>query len=84
MQSSIAGISVAGDVAGIEEASSAMEEGRLAGISAAVSLGKIGEKLGAETMEEARRRLRALRLGPYGDNRQESKESLIQHYHAVQ
>jgi NADPH-dependent 2,4-dienoyl-CoA reductase/sulfur reductase-like enzyme len=83
MQSYINGIWVAGDVAGIEEASSAMEEGRLAGIAAAVSLDRIDRKLGAESMEQARQRLRALRLGPYGDDRQESKERIIQHYHAV-
>ncbi len=83
MQSSIDGIWVAGDVAGIEEASSAMEEGRLAGVAAAMSLDKIAKKLGAESMDTARQRLRALRLGPYGDDRQESKESIIQHYHAM-
>ena len=83
MQTSIDDIYVAGDVAGIEEASSAMEEGRLAGIAAAVSLGKIKRKLGAEFMEQARQRLRALRLGPYGDNRQESKGRIIKHYHAM-
>jgi len=83
MQSSIDGIWVAGDVAGIEEASSAMEEGRLAGVAAAVSLDKIERKLGGESMDQARLRLRALRLGPYGDNRQESKERIIQRYYAM-
>jgi NADPH-dependent 2,4-dienoyl-CoA reductase/sulfur reductase-like enzyme len=82
MQSSIEGISVAGDVSGIEEASSAMEEGRLAGIAASVALGKIDGKRGAESMDQARQRLTALRLGPYGDDRKESKKNLIQHYHA--
>jgi len=83
MQSSIDGIWVAGDVAGIEEASSAMEEGRLAGVAAAVSLDKIERKLGGESMDQARLRLKALRLGPYGDNRQESKERIIQRYYAM-
>jgi NADPH-dependent 2,4-dienoyl-CoA reductase/sulfur reductase-like enzyme len=82
MQSSIEGIWVAGDVAGIEEASSAMEEGRLAGLSAAVSNHRIEKKLGAVSMDQARQRLIALRLGPYGDNRQESKDRIIQQYHA--
>ena len=54
---------VAGDVAGVEEASSAMVEGRLAGYSAALSLGYgkgSAEKLQAEAIEE----LRELRAGP--------------------
>jgi len=41
METSISGIYIAGDVAGIEEASIAMEEGRIAGIAAAESLGHI-------------------------------------------
>ena len=39
MQSSIKNIYIAGDVAGIEEASSAMVEGEIAGLNAAVDLG---------------------------------------------
>jgi NADPH-dependent 2,4-dienoyl-CoA reductase/sulfur reductase-like enzyme len=82
MQSSIDGVWVAGDVAGIEEASSAMEEGRLAGVAAALSLDRITRKLGSQIMDQAYERLNALRLGPYGKSRQQSKESMIQHYHA--
>jgi thioredoxin reductase len=77
MESSMRGVYVAGDVSGIEEASSAMEEGRLAGIAAAVSLGRIDAKRGEVLMEEARERLRSLRLGPYGDDRFESKAKII-------
>ncbi len=83
MQTSINGIWVAGDIAGIEEASSAMEEGRLAGMASAVSLNKIDRKLGKKSMDQARERLKALRLGPYGNDRQESKQRIIQHYHAA-
>ena len=42
-QTSVPGIFVAGDVSGIEEASSAMIEGRIAGIAAADYLGFIGK-----------------------------------------
>jgi sarcosine oxidase, subunit alpha len=65
METSIKNIYVAGDAAGVEEASSAMVEGRLAGLCAAKSLGyKIdnyeGEK--AETIDQ----LNSLRSGPVG------------------
>ena len=42
-RTSLSGVDVAGDVAGIEEASSAMIEGRMAGIAAAEYLGYIGK-----------------------------------------
>jgi len=41
MQTTQSGIYIAGDAAGIEEASTAMEEGRIAGVAAAESLGRI-------------------------------------------
>jgi thioredoxin reductase len=77
MQSTIPGIYVAGDVSGIEEASSAMEEGRLAGIAASVALGKVDAGTGEAEIADARRRLRALRLGPYGDDRFAAKERIV-------
>ena len=77
MQSSISGVYVAGDVSGIEEASCAMEEGRLAGAATAVSLEKLSPTEGGRLMSEARERLRALRLGPYGDDRHESKQKML-------
>ena len=43
-ETSIPGVFVAGDVSGIEEASSAMIEGRIAGIEAAFYGGYIDEK----------------------------------------
>jgi thioredoxin reductase len=76
MQTSLPGVYVAGDVSGIEEASSAMEEGRLAGIAVSMSLGKVTEEKGAEELADARRRLRALRLGPYGDDRFDAKKKI--------
>jgi len=59
-------IYTAGDVSGIEEASSAMVEGRLAGYSAALSLGYGKEKAPA-LQAEALAELAELRAGPMGD-----------------
>jgi NADPH-dependent 2,4-dienoyl-CoA reductase/sulfur reductase-like enzyme len=83
MESSMAGVYVAGDVAGIEEASSAMEEGKLAGTAAGISLGKIDKIEGEKYLSVAGERLRALRLGPFGDDRYESKEKIIKKYHTA-
>lgn len=59
------GIYAAGDVTGIEEASSAMVEGRIAGYSAAESLG-YGEDTVNELREAAEEELKELRAGPMG------------------
>ena len=59
------GLYVAGDVSGVEEASSAMVEGRLAGISAAYSLG-YGNEAAAKLQAEALAELSELRSGPAG------------------
>lgn len=58
-------IYVAGDVAGVEEASSAMVEGEIAGLGAALSLGLGGEPVKA-LLKEAKNQLSALRAGPVG------------------
>ncbi len=64
MQTSIAQIYVAGDVAGIEEASIAMVEGRIAGLAAACSLGYT--EGAAELLDQYRRELAELRSGESG------------------
>ena len=56
---------VAGDAAGVEEASSAMVEGRLAGYSAALSLG-YGKSTAPGLQAEAAAELEELRAGPVG------------------
>ncbi len=55
-------IYIAGDVAGIEEASAAMVEGKLAGLAAADSLG-LAQKSIAQEYADARAQLTALRAG---------------------
>ncbi len=64
LETTAKGVFVAGDVAGIEEASTAMAGGKLAGLCVAASLGKIkGESFTAKR-DEIRDELRGLRSGP--------------------
>ena len=66
LETTVPGIYAAGDVSGIEEASSAMVEGRLAGYAAAESLGHHAET--AERLKkEAAAELVVLRSGPAGE-----------------
>jgi sarcosine oxidase subunit alpha len=52
---------------GIEEASSAMVEGRLAGLAAASSLGFKSDSLEADILD-CKEQLKSLRSGPVGDH----------------
>ena len=66
LQTSVPGVFVAGDLAGVEEASSAMVEGRLAGLCAAQSLGyDTPEFMGLRV--DCVRQLTELRKGPTGE-----------------
>jgi sarcosine oxidase subunit alpha len=62
-QTSVAGLFVAGDVCGIEEASTAMEEGEIAGTAAALYAAGDGVGVAPEALLAARERLAELR-GP--------------------
>ncbi len=62
---SIPGIFAAGDVSGIEEASSAMIEGRIAGISAANYLGYVSKEKQEERIKELHNALVSLREGMF-------------------
>lgn len=64
-QTSIPGIYAAGDVAGIEEASSAMINGRIAGIAAAVRSGFAEEEAGQSRIRELKASLEQLRSGMF-------------------
>jgi len=77
METSVPGVYVAGDVSGIEEASTAMEEGRLAGLAAAESLGYLSEGEFDERAQVIRERLNSLRMGPFGEARCKAKQKLI-------
>jgi sarcosine oxidase subunit alpha len=66
MQTSLCHIYLAGDVSGIEEASTAMLEGRVAGAHAAAQV--LGPDPAAdETVSRAQAELCAIRKGPFGD-----------------
>ncbi len=64
-ETSVSGIYAAGDVSGIEEASSAMIEGRIAGTAAAHKLGYIGEKEFLAEVKLQRESLESLRQGMF-------------------
>ncbi len=70
-------IFAAGDIAGVEEASTAMEEGRLAGVAAAIELGKINQVDGIEKVNNIYQRLAKLRSGQFGMKRALAKEEII-------
>ncbi|MDR1247720.1 MAG: NAD(P)/FAD-dependent oxidoreductase [Treponema sp.] len=73
METTVKGVYVAGDITGVEEASTAMEEGNLAGIAAARSLGFLSEDEAVRKKQEILNRLDYLRSGQFGQTRRESK-----------
>ena len=78
LETSLPGVYVAGDLAGIEEASTAMEEGRLAGLAAAEALGHLSPKEASAKKGEVRERLAALRIGSFGEGRAIAKQSIME------
>lgn len=70
-------IFAAGDIAGIEEASTAMEEGSLAGVAAAMELGKLSEVDGNIEIKLINERLTKLRSGQFGMKRAVAKLDII-------
>jgi NADPH-dependent 2,4-dienoyl-CoA reductase/sulfur reductase-like enzyme len=84
MATSVPGVFVAGDVSGVEEASSAMEEGRLAGVWAAAAAGMASEEAAAEAAEPHAAALHGLRSGPYGAHVRRGKQALAEGATAAQ
>lgn len=78
METNLDGIYVAGDTAGVEEANTAMDEGRLAGTAIAESLGYLPADKAKTAKEEIRARLVSLRQGPFGERRLKAKEEIMQ------
>lgn len=78
METTVPGLFVAGDITGPEEASSAMEEGNLAGVSAAEALGYLTKEEAALKREEIEKRLNTLRSGMFGERRAQAKRQQIQ------
>lgn len=77
METTVPGVYVAGDVTGVEEASTAMEEGNLAGIAAAEALGYLTAEQAEERKKAVHQRLNTLRSGPFGEKRRELKEAQL-------
>lgn len=73
METTLPGVYVAGDISGVEEASTAMEEGRLAGVACAECLGFYDESTAEKLKAGIWDRLNALRTGPFGESRFEAK-----------
>jgi thioredoxin reductase len=78
METTIENVYVAGDVAGIEEASTAIEQGRLAGIAAAHKLGYLSRDKANELRTVVSQTLSDLRSGPFGEQRRLAKQELVQ------
>lgn len=77
MRTTMADIYVAGDISGVEEASTAMEEGRLAGVNAAASLGYYSEEQAKELSDNIWGSMNALRCGYFGQKRRDAKDSML-------
>jgi thioredoxin reductase/Fe-S-cluster-containing hydrogenase component 2 len=75
-QTTVEGVFAAGDVSGIEEASSAMIEGRIAGLSAAGLLGFAGAAEVEALIAENEAALRGLRQGMFAPGRKGRKIEL--------
>jgi sarcosine oxidase subunit alpha len=75
METSVPGYFVAGDVSGVEEASSAMIEGKIAGTAAAGALGY--DKNSKELLNEFKEELRILRSGEVGEKIRAGIKKLI-------
>ncbi len=73
MQTSVNGLFIAGDASGIEEASTAMIEGKIAGLSAALSLGYDKNKY---LLKKYKTELKNLRAGPFGEKPRIANEKI--------
>ena len=78
METAVKGIYVAGDVSGVEEASSALDKGRIAGVAIAESLEYISSKNASQEINEIRMRLDELRSGPFGIARTEGNKKVYE------
>jgi len=76
MQTTVPGICVAGDLSGIEEASTAMEEGKLAAIAIAEALGYFSPEEAKTRKEAVLRRLDTFRTGPFGEAVRKAKQQM--------
>ena len=83
METTVKDLYVAGDIAGIEEASTAIDEGRLAGVSAVEKIGLLSEHEAGIAKNQIWGRLNALRKGPFGEARAKIKEEILSERRAL-
>ncbi len=83
MESTAEGVFVAGDTTGLEEASTAIEEGSIAGIGAAKSLGTIDAAEADRLIDEGWARLGRLRTGFKSEERVKAKTMQLDKYAEV-
>jgi len=77
MESTQTGIYVAGDTTGVEEANTALEEGRLSGVAAAEALGYLTAEQAKVLKDDIWERLDGLRMGPFGEKRMFAKNDIL-------
>ncbi|AAL81919.1 sarcosine oxidase subunit alpha [Pyrococcus furiosus DSM 3638] len=77
METTVRGIFVAGDTAGIEEATTAMLEGRIAGVAAALRLG-IADESWVREITKTQKELEEFRSGPFGKHIVEGIKKLLE------
>ena len=82
MRTSNPHVLIAGDLTGVEEASTALDEGRLAGVTASILLGKLGGQEGEDREAQLKERITSLRQGAFGDRRRLLKEEIWERYAA--
>ena len=75
-ETSVKGLYVAGDVSGIEEASTSVIEGRIAGLAIAHRLGYLDEASFLEQRTQQFASMKGLRSGSHGERRGKAKEYL--------
>lgn len=83
METNINGFYIAGDTAGVEEADTAVDEGRIAGITVAEKLGYISGDEAKNLKIKIQMRLDGLRNGPFGEKRKFAKQQLIQKFRSL-
>lgn len=76
MGTTVPGIYVAGDGAGIGEATASMEEGRLVGVDVACHLGYLSTKEADNLVNEIESRVASIRSGPFGEVLRDAKKKL--------
>jgi len=81
METTVSGVYVAGDMCGIEEASTAMEEGKIAGLSVAESLGYLSPDKANHEMKTIEKSLANLRGGEMGKARRLAKNDIVRRWH---